>query len=146
MQVLRLYRLRGIVLHCVRKEAVVFQLRYLMSPWYEDEELMQKYVKEKMREYGMTDKIKVREWIEEVLENTYFTQSMLMSYSVGEQECMLAVNSTAESTRQYHVNVEEYEAEGVISEPHWLKYQVCRRAGRESGRRAYIVCMKYTPP
>ena len=94
----------------------------------------------------MSDAIKVREWIEEVLENTYFTQSMLMPYSVGEEEGMLAVNSTAKSTRQYHANVEEYNAEGVISEPHWLKYQVCRHAGRDSGRRAYIVCMKYTAP
>ena len=147
MQGLRGYRLRGIVQQRCRHEAAVFQLRYPMaSQGYENDELIEAYVKDKMHEWGMSDAIKVREWIEEVLENTYFTQSILMSYSVGEQEGMLAVNSTAESTRQYHVNVEEYEAEGVISEPHWLKYQVCRHAGRESGRRAYIVCMKYTPP
>ena len=49
MQVLRGYRLRGIVQQRCRNEAAVFQLRYPMaSQWYENDELIEAYVKDKM--------------------------------------------------------------------------------------------------
>ena len=145
MHVLRRYRLRGIV---AAGRKPTYSICLLMSQYapHESDAQWEAYVKEKMHEYGMSDAAKVAAWLIEVSENSYFAQSILTPLKVREQDGMLALFSTAESTRQYHVNVEQYQREGMISEPHWLLYQVCRHAGRESGGLAYRVCMKHIPP
>ena len=86
MQVLRRYRLRGIV---AAGRKPTYSICFLMSEYapHELDPQWEAYVKDKMREYGMSDGDKVAAWLEEVLfQNTYFTQSILMPFRVREQE------------------------------------------------------------
>ena len=102
---------------------------------FENGDAYDAYVEEKMHGWGMFHRTYAREWLDEVFENAYFTESMQLPYTMGEENGMLALNSTAESTRQYHANVKEYDAVGGISDPHWLQYQVGRQAGsRQAGK------------
>ena len=67
------------------------------------------YVADKMREWGMSDATKVREWLDEVFLYTYYTCSIVLPYEMQEVPGILVLNSTAESTQQYHANVQEHE-------------------------------------